>query len=275
MLYFRILVQVLALGSALLIAVLDYYWRDKRTIHFKRGRQLLLLLAVASLVASVTLTVIDSRHVRAESEALHTALAAARSEAMRAAGETIAARSELADGLRHLSLQNDDLVRSLQPFLAVARKRYPGATDNEAVAALGRDLQALTSRTTHLEQAAAPRALRQPSEGAFSAATADLRGVPIDFQAVAGNAEAFTLARQLVAHLRAHRVDARLTGTLVHPKPLVGVAVCGPAHANQQDVADLELSLTLLGLTTHRADPALCSPGLLRVLIGVKGQPLP
>ena len=58
-LIFKILLQVLTFGLALLLGGLDYWWHDKRTRPFKQARKAFIVLAVLSLLGSIGLTVFD------------------------------------------------------------------------------------------------------------------------------------------------------------------------------------------------------------------------
>lgn len=55
----KITFQVLAVLIALLIAMLDYYWSDRRTIKFKRTRTALIVVSLSFLFVSVAVTIQD------------------------------------------------------------------------------------------------------------------------------------------------------------------------------------------------------------------------
>lgn len=55
----KILFQILAVLVALLTASLDYLWRDKRTLKFKRTRIILFFCSIALLVVSIVAVVYD------------------------------------------------------------------------------------------------------------------------------------------------------------------------------------------------------------------------
>lgn len=55
----KILFQILAVLVALLTASLDYIWRDKRTLKFKRTRIVLFFCSIALLVVSIVAVVYD------------------------------------------------------------------------------------------------------------------------------------------------------------------------------------------------------------------------
>ena len=78
MLYLKILLQVLAVGMAVLAGLLDYVTHDKRTRKFKRNRSLLFIFSGAFLLGSIVLLIADERADQAEKMALNAELVKAR-----------------------------------------------------------------------------------------------------------------------------------------------------------------------------------------------------
>jgi len=82
-LIFKLLLQLLAVVSALLTSALDYVAHDKRTRHFKSLRTLLFVVVGLSLLASLVVTIEDEIAKKQEVAALQGELAAIRNGVQR------------------------------------------------------------------------------------------------------------------------------------------------------------------------------------------------
>lgn len=148
----KIVLQTIAVLMAILIANLDYVWHDKRTRKFKRTRVILYVLAGITLVLSVIVTIQDDRQHRNETGQLTSALdnlkketATLRDEAKQSGREQQLQMVELIEG-------NKKLHNSLAPFQALAKLRYPGLEDREALEKLRTDITAVEKRAADLEK---------------------------------------------------------------------------------------------------------------------------
>ncbi len=148
----KIVLQTTAVLTAILIANLDYVWHDKRTRKFKRTRVILYVLAAITLVLSVVVTIQDDRQHRNETGQLTSVLnnlrketATLRDEAKHSGREQQSQMAELIEG-------NKKLQNSLAPFQALAKTRYPGLEDREALEKLRADITAVEKRAADLEE---------------------------------------------------------------------------------------------------------------------------
>jgi hypothetical protein len=67
----KIIFQVLAVLTALLIAQLDYFWYDRRTLKFKRARIALFAVSLLLLLVSLVITIQDEQDNEREITELH------------------------------------------------------------------------------------------------------------------------------------------------------------------------------------------------------------
>ena len=70
MMILKISLQILSGLAAVMIAVLDYSWHDKRTSKFKKLRYWLYLVLFTLLFLSVSLTILDDHEKKRESAEL-------------------------------------------------------------------------------------------------------------------------------------------------------------------------------------------------------------
>lgn len=70
LLILKIVLQVTVMVIALLICVLDYVWRDKRTKKFRKVRYLLFVLSGLALIGSIGLIIFDDRNNNQKEEDL-------------------------------------------------------------------------------------------------------------------------------------------------------------------------------------------------------------
>lgn len=71
----KITLQVLAVGLALLLGGLDYWWHDKRTKRFKQGRKIFIATSILFLLGSIVATVADDINNNQKEESLRSQLA--------------------------------------------------------------------------------------------------------------------------------------------------------------------------------------------------------
>lgn len=64
----KVILQILAVGLAILVNYLDYLWHDKRTRRFKLGRRTLFMMSFVFLIGSVLVTVNDEYTKRLEAQ---------------------------------------------------------------------------------------------------------------------------------------------------------------------------------------------------------------
>src|SRR3972149_6418111 len=123
MLIWKVLLQILAVVLALLVTNLDYIWHDKRTLKFKRARLALYVFSGAFLIISIVVTVQSERKADRESQELRVKLGELTHETQ--AGANIV----------------KELQNQLQPFITLAREKYPFPDLNESLKSLHSDLQ--------------------------------------------------------------------------------------------------------------------------------------
>jgi hypothetical protein len=148
----KIVLQIIAVLTAIVIANLDYLWHDKRTRKFKHTRLFLYLLAAITLIVSVVVTIQGDRQHEREVQQLTSALdnlqretSTFRSEAKNSGKEQQSQMAALLEG-------NKRLQDSLAPFQDLAKKRYPDLEGKEALEKLRTDISAVEKRAAELEK---------------------------------------------------------------------------------------------------------------------------
>ena len=100
-------------AAALMIVVLDYFWKDGRTNRHRRVRTGLCLLMGAGIVIGLMATYQGEREKLLEVQALHSQLATLESQNTR------------------LSVQVSELQKMLEPLVREIKRRHPQASDDE------------------------------------------------------------------------------------------------------------------------------------------------
>ena len=152
MLLGKLLLQMTAVLMAVLPAILDYTWHDKRTVKFKRTRLALYLLCFFALIVSAVVTVQDERMNERQVQELTTRLDDLRRQSEAAAKKNESAAAEQSSQMQLLITGNQKLQETLAPFEAVAKQRYPTLQTESALKKLQSDLTGLQSRTSLLEE---------------------------------------------------------------------------------------------------------------------------
>ena len=181
MLIWKVLLQTLAVVLGLLVANLDYIWHDKRTLKFKRTRLALYVSSGVFLSISIVVTVQSERKSDRESQELRVKL-----------GE-----------LTHETQSGAELVKELQnqlqPFITLAREKYPSPDLNESLRSLHSDLQKIQERTTKLEAAEVAtrsRSLSPSQVETLVKALSNYEGTPIGIKYRANDTESYNYALQ-------------------------------------------------------------------------------
>ena len=230
MLILRILLQLLAVGLALVIALLDYVWHDKRRTRFKRGRVALVCLSLFFLVASLVNTVLEERARQAEASVLAGRLISLQATADSAARSASEQARGLSISLEKLQQQNDGLSQRLAPFLAVARTRYPSRPESAALTALSNDLALIDRRVRVVETRTLPRRIPPSSLATLGLLLAPFRGSVIAFEIHGSDPETSAFAGQLRAALQQAGLTISGGGFYLSPEPPSDVTVVyGPA----------------------------------------------
>jgi hypothetical protein len=112
----KLLAPIVLLISALMQAGLDYLWKDHRTKTHKRARALFLVLLLVSGVFSIVIVVMGDQ-----------------------------------DG-NDLKNQLGSLERKLDPFLELAKARFPGLDSTAALQRLSAEIKELEGKTKSLEK---------------------------------------------------------------------------------------------------------------------------
>ncbi len=147
----KIVLQIIAVLTAIIIANLDYLWHDKRTVKFKRTRLFLYFLAFITLILSVVVTIQDNRQHVYEVEQLTSTLDKLHKETSTFRTESKDTGKEQQSQMAMLIEGNKKLQDSLTPFQDLASKRYPGLEGKEALEKLKTDITAVENRATELE----------------------------------------------------------------------------------------------------------------------------
>jgi hypothetical protein len=148
----KISFQTIAVLTAIVIANLDYLWHDKRTRKFKRTRIFLYVLAALTLVLSIVVTIKDDRQHQHEIGQLTTALHTLQNETSTLRAEAKQSASQQQSQMVELIEGNKRLQSSLNPFQTLAKTRYPGLEDSEALERFRSDIAAVEKRASDLEK---------------------------------------------------------------------------------------------------------------------------
>lgn len=132
--WFKITLQLLIGVSALLAIYLDYKWYDKRTKLFKRARNFLITTTIVSLLGSLAITTIEEKKQTIEKKQLTDNLSALR--------DSLATIKEI--GLK--------LNNQIEPFLELAREKYPNLPIEQALRKLEEETKELQLKTDILEE---------------------------------------------------------------------------------------------------------------------------
>ena len=116
MLLGKLLLQMTAVLMAVLPAILDYTWHDKRTVKFKRTRLALYLLCFFALIVSAVVTVQDERANERQVQELTTRLDDLRRQSEAAAKKNESAAAEQRSQMQLLITGNQKLQETLAPL---------------------------------------------------------------------------------------------------------------------------------------------------------------
>jgi hypothetical protein len=186
----KLVLHVLAVLMAILVALLDYRWSDKRTRRFKNTRTVLFILLIISLLLSVGVVVRDDRDKRAELITLQQALADLRIQGARA--------DEAADQRgRQQAQQLEEIKQQLAPFLAIANERYPNSTTSDALHKLATEVKAIQGKTALLEERSLPRSISNQARISAASVLKAESGQEVSVSSVWGDQEALQLALEI------------------------------------------------------------------------------
>jgi len=102
----KILIQILAVGLAVLIGALDYVWHDMRRRRFKIGRRLLFIFSALFLIGSIVVTIADDVSNNQKEKELKSQLNKVQEQ-----------NDGLQQSIKLLGLQNSDLLRKQEEGL--------------------------------------------------------------------------------------------------------------------------------------------------------------
>jgi hypothetical protein len=131
-LFFKILLQFLAISLILITSLMDYKWSDKRTKKFKKGRRFLIGLTFIFLIGSIIWTWFDYNENRKVEQ--------------RYFKQFIALNDSLSD-IKNISVL---LTNQIAPFLKLAEENYPTLPSEEALEKLQSDINNLETKTNEL-----------------------------------------------------------------------------------------------------------------------------
>ena len=134
----------LAFLIALFAYLLEFKWRDRRTKTNQHLRYLFFAAMCLALVSANAVVFVEHQEAQREDRALSGLRNRARDEAT----SEKQARSERAELQRQLTLVEE----SLQPFVALAKKLYPAASEEEGLLLLTRRVTELESQIDELKQ---------------------------------------------------------------------------------------------------------------------------
>jgi len=197
MLIVRILAQVLAAGLPILVGILDYHWRDKRTRRFRRLKWALFGLAGLLLILGVVLTVQDDRSHAREVESLQRDLKALNSAITQQASEAQSRDRTTQGRLEQLLQGNQILQQRLAPFEHAANRLFPQLPPQSRLSRLEQELDRLSQRTRAVEARTAPRSLHAVARKNIRLLLSPFAGQALRIDALGGDAEAMQFAREI------------------------------------------------------------------------------
>jgi hypothetical protein len=148
----KIVLQITAVLTVIVIANLDYLWHDKRTRKFKRTRLSLYFLAAITIILSVVVTIQSDRQHEYEMKQLTSALSNLQGETSTFRTETKNTGKEQQSQMSILLEGNKRLQDSLAPFQDIAKRRYPDLEGKEALEKLRTDITTVERRAAELEK---------------------------------------------------------------------------------------------------------------------------
>ncbi len=215
---------------SVLVAILDYVWRDKRTTKFRRTRQVLLFGAFPLLLlVSIASVVLNEQRTATEKTGLLGRLDALRERMELEAAQGTRREGELRQKLEALHQGNSELQAKLNPFVELAKRRHPAVTEADAVRLLQQDVERMSARTARLERQTEILSPRSLAPGQRARLVGLLAQTPsrIVISSVAGDGEARALADELYSVMRqASWLVLTKVGTYVNPDRARGLWVC-------------------------------------------------
>lgn len=127
MIFWKILISVLSSFIALLGIGLEYKWHDKKTKWHKRIRNILITLIILSAAGAIYVIYKDELRVQKDIQ-------------------------QAQEDRSALQKQLVDLNSKLDPFIELARSRYPKETTDLALQKLMNDMSELKSKTRFIEE---------------------------------------------------------------------------------------------------------------------------
>lgn len=133
MLLIKILLQIAIGVAALLTNYLDYKWYDKRKTSFKKGRNVLIIITGLIICGSVFITIIDDNQNEKTDLAINNNL------------------SSLKDSLSEIKINGLELSKQIEPFLLLAKQKYPNLPISEALMLIRNKIDSLEEVATILK----------------------------------------------------------------------------------------------------------------------------
>ena len=127
MFYLKLVTQLVTGIGGLLTILLDYKWHDKRTKLFKRLRGSLIAITIFSLAIGIYITIQDDKDKNDEIKSLTNKLDSANNT------------------LRYIKASGDTLKNQMNPFLELAKSKYPNLSNKVALDSLKNRIKKLDS----------------------------------------------------------------------------------------------------------------------------------
>jgi len=195
MLLLKILLQILTALFAALALNLDHVWHENE--HKKsKARKWLYFLTAFSFILSIWVLVYDERSVERDKESLNSQLDTLKTQNDLLINSTNDSRREQVERYEELLSANKELQNQLQPFVTLARQKYPSGDVNESLKSLHSDLQKIKERTSALEASNRPRSLSLPQIETLVKELSQYKGTSIGIKYQANDSESYDYARQ-------------------------------------------------------------------------------
>ncbi len=149
----KIALQLLTVFVAVLVVILDYLWRDKRTIIFKRTRRILFVIIFLSLPVSIVVIIHDDQSHKTEVKELNEQIDSLKIEIVSFRTQTQLSDNEQQEKMNRLIEDNKSFREMLAPFLTLANKRYPGSSNDVGLKKLQSDMTDLKLQAKKLDLA--------------------------------------------------------------------------------------------------------------------------
>lgn len=141
MLLLKLILQVGIGISGFFTVLIDYKYHDKRTVKFRRLRLFLIYFSVVLIVGNIVLTIYDENNKKEESKDLQSNL------------YNVQNRLDSTRIILNTIKENGDNINAkLEPFLEIAKSKFPGLSSSAALDSLVLEIKQLSSKTSNLEK---------------------------------------------------------------------------------------------------------------------------